>query len=459
MWRKKMRTIVFILIFTILCGCAINPPENKEYVPFECTSMPEDRLYFPEEPIVFSFNMDINDLSVDGFSAVSSISQEILSFKISGKSISILPPLPANDTIVISITSQLKSVDNKPLQIGGSFSEEKKTLDIEYKTGSTLPEIESYFPDDTKSSAFAVKFSSLVEIDQKNIVPAPEDIFQIENWLVLVFSKPVSTVTIKKAKPADRDVILEDIKITLPETEPVIKDLAIDYTSTDSTISVNITDDSAVAAKINDTVSVCEKKCSIVLEGLKPSKKYDLSINVYTSTGVKIETTSVITGDPAPHIIISEIMHTPILEPEKNWEFVEIYNYGELDFDLTDCFVDDRNDGSGKDPLLLKNLEGTLVLKPGELAVVTGNEADFSSIADSALWLIVDDTTIADSGITSNESIQIICIRDEQTVIEDSFDPTGIKSERGYSINTNTDGTYCISEENGGTPGKYYDCP
>lgn len=454
-----MRLVALILIFTIAYGCDINPPKNEEYIPFECTVMPEERIYFPEETIVFSFNMDINHLSSDGFSAVSSISQETLQFKISENSISILPPLPANDKITVLISSQLKSIDNKPLQIGGSFTEEKKIIDVKYETGNALPRIESYFPDDTKSSTIAVKFSSPVEIELKNITPIPENIFQIENWYVLVFSKPLSNVTIKKASPADRDVILEDIKIALPETDPVEKDLVIDYESTDSTISVNIADDSAVAAKINDTVSICDKKCTILLTEFKPSKKYDLSIDVFTSTGVKTELSSVITGDVAPHIIISEIMHTPANEPEKNWEFVEIYNYGTLDFDLTDCFIDDRNDDSGKDPLILKDLERTLLLKPGELAVITGNEADFSSISNTALWLIVDDTTIADSGITSNESIQIICLREEALIIEDSFDPTSINTERGYSVNINADGIYCISEENGGTPGGYYDCP
>ena len=108
---------------------------------------------------------------------------------------------------------------------------------------------------------------------------------------------------------------------------------------------------------------------------------------------------------------------------------------------------------------MLKDSEQLPLLEPGETAIITGNEADFSSVSNDTLWFIVDDTTIADAGITSNESIQIVCLRNEEFTIEDSFDPSGIKSDRGYSVNIDAGGTVCLSKDIGGTPGVYYDCP
>lgn len=454
-----IKSYVFLLVFLIFYGCSIKPPDNEEYIPFECTAIAENRLYYPEESITFLFNMDINSLTVEGFKAISKSTSEKLSVDISGSSITIGPPLPADETIAISISSMLKSIDNKPLQIEGEFSEEKKTIEAEYKTGKKLPEIETFFPENSKSATIAVKFESPIKFDIKNTTPVPENIYEIDNWYIFSFSEPVDSLTIKKAEPSDRKVVLDDFIISLPESEPESKELSVSYESSDTTVSVQINDESAVAVKIDEMISVCNKKCSLEISGLKSSTEYNLSIQIFTTTGVKSKIAQITTESPAPHIIITEIMHTPDFDPEKNGEFVEIYNAGTLDFDLTGCFVDDKNDGTGKDPLLLKNTEDTLLLKSGELAVITGNEADFTNITGDFLWLTVDDTTIADAGLTSNESVQIICVKDEKAVIEDTVDPMQLKTDRGFSFNRDRSGKMCTCEESGGTPGSYYECP
>jgi hypothetical protein len=74
------------------------------------------------------------------------------------------------------------------------------------------------------------------------------------------------------------------------------------------------------------------------------------------------------------------------------------------------------------------------------------------------LWLVVDDTTIADAGLTSTETVQIICNRDGSMVMEASANPPELKTVRGYSFNVDRYQNRCSSENEGGTPGKYYEC-
>ena len=157
--------------------------------------------------------------------------------------------------------------------------------------------------------------------------------------------------------------------------------------------------------------------------------------------------------------MISEVMHTPVLEPQKSWEFVEIYNYSAMDFDLSNCFIDDKNDGKGVDPLSAKN-EGTeLILQAGAVAVITGNEAAFGDILPpSALWLIVDDTTIADSGLTGTESVQILCDIDGTRITVAETDPGSFKTDKGFSFTADTHGSKCQSAVENGTPGVYEEC-
>ena len=309
---RALPTLSIISMFLISC---LNPPEKNEYVPFECSSMPEERTYFPEEAIVFKFNMNINPLTSEGFSAVSLTTGNILPFKIEKDTISLTPPLPANDTIEVTITSGLKSIDNRPLMTSGNFTEEKKDLTIQYLTGNSLPEVVSVLPEDSKSVSVAVKFSSPVEIKKNDVNPLPEKVISSGDWQVFIFKEPVQNVLIKKAKPADREELIENIEIRLPEKDPEKGELDISYEATDSSISIIISDDSAVAAVVNDIFSICSKKCTVVIGELQPSKKYAISIGVFTTAEVKLSDSFAFTGAPAPHIMISEIMHTPVGEP------------------------------------------------------------------------------------------------------------------------------------------------
>ncbi|HRZ80276.1 MAG TPA: hypothetical protein P5044_09730, partial [bacterium] len=181
-------------IITICFAGCVNPPEKNEYVPFECSSMPEERTYFPEESMEFLFNMDVNPLTSEGFSAVSSITGNTLSFKIEKNSIFLTPPLPANDTIAIVITSELKSIDNRPLRIGGSFTEEKKTITAQYLTGNPLPTATGHLPESSKSASVAVKFSSPVEIKRNDVDPMPEKVISSGEWHLFTFKEPEKKV-------------------------------------------------------------------------------------------------------------------------------------------------------------------------------------------------------------------------------------------------------------------------
>ena len=108
---------------------------------------------------------------------------------------------------------------------------------------------------------------------------------------------------------------------------------------------------------------------------------------------------------------------------------------------------------------LRKNESAGLVLRAGGIAVITGNEAAFGDLLpNDALWLIVDDTTIADAGLTGNESVQILCDIDGARTLVAGADPSSFKTDKGFSFTTDTSGKKCQSEVENGTPGVYEEC-
>ena len=442
----------------MLISCEIARPEKNEYEPFKIENFPEERVFYPEEKITFVFNMDVNPNSLKGFAVTETDSNDELPVEVEGETVSILPPLPAKSSISVTITSALKSIDNKPLMTSDGFSENKEIIQIVIPTGTKLPEVESIIPSETQSATVAIKFDSLVEVKFKDVEPAPFDMMKIGGWLVFIYEKPLSRLTISKVTAVERESVLENITVDLPSKKPEKSELNISHSSTDTEITVEIADESAVAVSVNGVNTICEKKCFATMTDLQPETIYQVKTDIYTTTGIKSDNTDIITGEERPRIMISEVMHTPSLEPEKNWEFVEIFNHGNLDFDLAECFVDDKNDGKGIDPLILKDPARELILKPGELAVITGSEAAFADIIGNALWLVVDDTTIADAGLTSTETVQIICKREGSMVMEASANPPELKTVRGYSFNVDRYQNRCSSENEGGTPGKYYEC-
>lgn len=456
-----MRKVLFTVISAVFCiSCGLDAPEPNVYAPFRCVEEPENRVYYPEEKLVFKFNSDVNPNSVaSGFSVASENVGKLESIVVSGDMVTVLPPLPAEDNIFITMTSALKSSDNRPLMTGEQFSENKEIRELLYETGKKLPEVAEIIPDDSRSMTAAVRFDSAVEIKFSDIEPKPEDMMKLDEWYVFLFSKTVDSFTVKKAKSAERDYELENVKIELPSNEPEKSEVSFDSSVTDTTFSLSVTGDSVIALALENSYFICRKGCTAVLDGLEAEKNYEVNAEVWTKTGKVNRSFAVETDEASPHIMISEIMHTPSLEPQKSWEFVEIYNYSAMDFDLSNCFIDDKNDGKGVDPLSAKNEGQNLILRSGEVAVVTGNEAAFGDILPpSALWLIVDDTTIADSGLTGNESVQILCDIDGVRTIVAEADPGSFKTDKGFSFTADARGRKCQSEVENGTPGVYEEC-
>ena len=451
-----MKKTIFYAVFALFCiSCGIDVPEANDYEPFICTGYPEERVYYPEETIEFKFNMQVNPNSLGGFSVSSENLGKLDSIEVSGNSVKILPPLPAEDNLFVTLTSALKSIDIKPLMTG----ENKETKELIYEIGKKLPEVAEIIPDDSKSATVAVRFDSSVEIRVKDVEPRPEDMMKVEEWYVFVFDKPLNSFKILNARSLDRDYALENIEVRLPSDEPEKSDLTYDHAATDTTFTLSIKGDSVIALALENSYFICRKGCTAVLEGLEPEKTYEIQADIYTKTGKTSRTFAVKTDEASPHIMISEIMHTPSLEPQKSWEFVELYNYSAMDFDLSKCFIDDKNDGKGVDPLAAKNEGEELILRSGGVAVITGNEAAFGDIIPKdALWLIVDDTTIADAGLTGNESVQILCDIDDVRTLVAEADPSGFKTDKGFSFTTDTSGRKCQSETENGTPGDYEEC-
>jgi len=156
-----------------------------------------------------------------------------------------------------------------------------------------------------------------------------------------------------------------------------------------------------------------------------------------------------------PHIMISEVLHSPVAENEYRAEFIELYNFSSKDFDMSDCFVDDNNDGKGKDPLI--PTDSNSLIKSGEIALVTGKESIYL-LLDNIHIFTTDDTTLADYGLKDNESVQIICTRNEVEKLEASYDGSYKLSNDGFSVTISKDGRFCESKNQGGSPGIYEDC-
>lgn len=456
-----MRKTFFSAVFAILCvSCGIEAPEPNVYAPFRCVGEPDDRVYYPEEKLVFKFSSEVNPNSVTaGFSVSSENQGKLESIEVSGDTLTILPPLPAEDNIFITMTSALKSSDNRPLLTGEQFTENKEIRELVYETGKKLPEVAEIIPDDSKSRSVAVRFDSEVEIKFSDVEPKPEDMMKVEEWYVFLFAESVDSFTLKKARSQEREYELENVQVALPSNEPEESEISFDSAVTDTAFTLSVKGDSVIALTLENSGFICRKGCSAVLDGLEAEKNYEVEAEVWTKNGKVSRTFSVETEEAAPHIMISEIMHTPSLEPQKSWEFVELYNYSAMDFDLSNCFIDDKNDGKGVDPLSAKNEGEELILRAGEIAVITGNEAAFGDVLpDSVLWLIVDDTTIADSGLTGNESVQILCDIDGARTLVDEADPSSFKTDKGFSFTVDAHGKKCQSEVENGTPGVYAEC-
>ena len=249
-----MKKTLFSLIYAVFCvSCGLDAPEPDVYEPFICTEYPEERVYYPEETMIFKFNMPVNPNSLNGFSVSSENAGKLDSIEVSGDSVKILPPLPAEDNLFVTLTSALKSGDNKPLMTGEKFSENKEIKELFYKTGKKLPEVAETIPDDSKSMTVAVKFDSTVEIKFSDVEPEPEDMMKLDEWYVFLFSKSVDHFIVKKAKSAERDYELENVRINLPSNEPEESEISFDSFVTDATFTLSVKGDSVIALALENT--------------------------------------------------------------------------------------------------------------------------------------------------------------------------------------------------------------
>jgi len=210
-----------------------------------------------------------------------------------------------------------------------------------------------------------------------------------------------------------------------------------------------------LAFRFETATDTCQNnRCTILKEGMKPNSGHSFDVTLFTIDGPVKQTLFAQTKKAEAHIMISEVMHSPSGEPEKSHEFVELYNYTNLPFDLADCLIDDKNDGKGVDPLL----GDATILAPGVTALIVGNESMIVAPGGGENLLFhVDDTTIADAGLTSTESIQIICPGETGEEIVASYSSSEY-GKRGYSVVIEKNGVMCDSPDEGGTPGVYSEC-
>ncbi|MCK5809396.1 lamin tail domain-containing protein, partial [bacterium] len=228
-----------------------------------------------------------------------------------------------------------------------------------------------------------------------------------------------------------------------------------EITTNDNSIQILFSGNCLLAFQVGNMTEICQNgRCSIVKENLNPESYHAFDVTLFSIDGAHKESLRIKTKMAEAHIMISEVMHSPSGEPEKNHEFVEIYNATSLPFDLANCMIDDKNDKKGVDPLL----SDETVLAPGATALIVGNESMIVAQGAGNILFVVDDTTIADAGLTSTESIQIICPSESGEEIVASYSVSEY-GKRGFSVVIEKDGTMCDSIAAGGTPGVYSECP
>lgn len=135
---------------------------------------------------------------------------------------------------------------------------------------------------------------------------------------------------------------------------------------------------------------------------------------------------------PAGGLAITEVWANPpgSSSEEKHYEYIEIENITEEQLELSGCTVADsiEQDPTGEDPLLYLAGEGgcesPTCLAPGRRALIVGNA--FAGDPGQALLLAVDDSTIADGGLTNTEPV---VLRDPERTIISTYrvwpDPSG----------------------------------
>ncbi|HSA33567.1 MAG TPA: lamin tail domain-containing protein [bacterium] len=456
-----MRRRTALIALALLCACGRFSMPDSEYLYFEIVSPPEERVWYPEETMTIVFNGEIAPDTVPGAVVISYEGDPAHGSTVTAvdDTLRIAGLLP-DATITVTIASGLKSTDNKPLVQKSEDGYATATQAFTRTIGPALPAVAKIIPGDhLRSRNIGIVFTTGIATDSAAVSPQPDGMTVQGNMLLLSFDTPPAQVTLSGIAATTRPGAAPDMTLSLTDTPPVSEDAEIATTPQDTTATVAIAATGLVAALLDGDLALCEKECRFLLEGLAPDASYDLDLTLYFTDRVETTTLAVATLPPVPHIMISEVMHTPAGTPEKSWEFVELYNHGELDFDLSLCTIDDNGDGAGEDPLT-PLVENDLILQPGDFALILGGGSQLHLSIDTHPHIyFVDDTTIADNGLTSTESVSIHCLTGEDKLQVAHYDGLFRKADRGYSVVIDTTGRVCASAEPDGSPGTAESCP
>lgn len=455
------RAAVMLIAATLFCvGCERFSLTENKYEYFEVVTTPEERVWYPEETLFFTFSAPLDTDSLNAVTiAYEGDPVNTTAITATGDTLSVSDLLP-DATLTITIASALKSVDHQPLVTKNEEGYGSTPQEFIFTIGPAFPAVAQIFPGETlRSENIALRFTGPIDAKKMTVTPQPVETVAQDNGLLLSFSAAPTELTITGLASPLRSGSVPDITLSFSEKAPASAEPTVTETILDSAVSFTIEGDGLVAAALDEVLAVCDGDCTLTRDGLTPGTDYSFDLTLYLTDGTTTVTREVSTLPPAPHIMISEVMHTPAGEPEKNWEFVELYNFGTLDFDLTTCTIDDRADGAGEDPLV-PLVEGDVILKPGEYAIILGSESTLHLTIDTDPHVyFVDDTTLADGGLTSTESVQINCIVNEAISREAFYDGLFKGADRGQSVVIDTAGRVCASAEQGGTPGAAESCP
>ena len=144
-----------------------------------------------------------------------------------------------------------------------------------------------------------------------------------------------------------------------------------------------------------------------------------------------------------PNIIINEIMYNPTETPEKDHEWVEIYNNDTIPIDITgwNFYEDGANHG-----LTLK--QGSMTISSGGYAVIAENDTAFMEDYPGYTGTLIDSSW----GALHNDG-ETIALKNGSTIIDSVNYTSYTPIQEGRSLEKDATGWY-ESKVEGGTPGK-----
>ncbi len=453
--RKLTEYLFFIFVIS---GCFSEPSfDEKNYEFFVITETPEDRLYYPEEELVFVFSAEPSAETSENISFECEIEEECSAeIHIDEKKL-FISKLPPKDKITLTFESGIKSSDKRPLVVENEDGYAADDIVFTYVTGPPLPSVKKLIPEKTMSRTVLVNFDSPVDISPADILPPPELIRIDDEKLLIFLSDAVDRIVLKNVKSTLRPGKTEEIVLSFSEPVPDMDtQMEISLEESDISCEFQIHDESLVSIYADEKLQTCISDCVLAYEDLTPRSDFSLEAEFFGLKRRYEKVLSCSTDAPRPRIMISEVMHNPLGEPGKSREFVEVYNIGEVDFSFKGCFIDDRDDEKGMDAL---SVEGGNVLEPDRTGVITADESSIpEELPDSVLIIKGDDTSLADGGLTSTRSLQIKCPSDEGLKTAASYDSSYGRTEKGHSVVIDEEGNMCESREKGGSPGIFTSC-